>query len=73
MIDFTLSELWLNADESTTALVAKEGLSTLSGKSFCSMGVPLGMHARDDTQKSGCSMILCKVALGRSLPMVTLG
>merc|ERR1712166_222914 len=67
--DFTLSELWLNVNESTTDLVAMEGISTLSGKSFSGIGVPLGMYAREDFPRTSCKLILCKVALGRSLPM----
>jgi len=69
--EFGVTDLWLNiVDATLVEQVSKEGFATL-GSEQLSFGIPLGTYLLDHDEicGEGKQMILCKVAVGRSLPM----
>lgn len=69
--EFGVSDLWLNVDKDALVdQVSRDGFAAL-GNEQLSFGIPLGTYLldHDDICGDNKQMILCKVALGRSLPM----
>jgi len=73
--DFNVVDLWLyTEDVDCLNNVAKQGLQALGPQ--LSRGVPVGMYRIHDpttTPDTEQSLVLCKVALGRTLPMAVGG
>jgi len=69
--DFSVTDLWLNVEgDQLVEDVSREGFEAL-GNEKLSFGIPLGCYLldHDDIRGSGHQMVLCKAAIGRSLPM----